>query len=61
MNDTDLINAGYQANIKQLYADFFASYTGTRDPAQRQQIEQRFVLGITTARQVRDRALALLP
>lgn len=61
MNDSDLIHAGYQGTVKQLYADFFASYTGTNDPAARQQIEQRFIKGLITARQVRDRALAILP
>jgi hypothetical protein len=61
MKDTEIIASGYEDTIKQVYSTFFTSYITAEDQNAEQQAEQRFVQGIKVARQIRDRALAILP
>ena len=61
MKDTETIAAGYEDTIKQVYATFYNSYITAEDQNAEQQAEQRFVQGVKVARQIRDRALAVLP
>jgi hypothetical protein len=61
MKDQDIILAAYQDTIKQVYTVFFNSCAAAETPQDQQQAEQLFVTGVTTARKIRDRALAILP
>lgn len=61
MNDNDIIKSAYEAAVKQVYNTFVTSCLMARTPAETQQAEQNFVRGIVSARQIRDRALALIP
>lgn len=61
MKDQDIILTAYQDTLKQVYVTFSSSYVAAKNPADMQQAERLFVAGVTTARKIRDRALALLP
>ncbi|MDE3196194.1 MAG: hypothetical protein KGN84_07615 [Acidobacteriota bacterium] len=59
--DQNLIQSAYQETIQKLFSQLFDGYvTAAGDAGQRQQAEQNFMNGVRTARQTRDRAVALL-
>jgi hypothetical protein len=59
--DQTAIQAAYGDAVQKLYATLFDSYvTGGGDPAQEQQADARFTVGLGFARRSRDRALALI-
>jgi hypothetical protein len=62
MTDQQIIAAAYQDTLKHVFSVFFTSWAGAGGDAPAiTQAEQAFVAGVTLARTVRDRALALLP
>ena len=64
MNEQQLINAGYEDGIKNLYANYEDIWTQAkkaRDAAGVQKAEQIFAPGIQLRQQARDRAMTLLP
>ena len=60
MTDSDIINEAYEDTIKQLFSVLFDSSVTAQTPAAQAQAEQRFQDGVRKARQVRDRAIALV-
>ena len=61
MTDQDLINQAYEDSIKQLFAVLLDESIVAKDPEAVSQAEQRFKAGILKTREVRDRAIALIP
>jgi hypothetical protein len=61
MSDQDIIRGAYQQNVTAVYNTFVASFNAAEDDQQRTQAEQLFQRGIRRAREIRDRALAILP
>jgi len=60
--DRELVQTAYEDVVQTLFTTFFSSFNSAMaDPAAVTEAEQRFKAGILRARQVRDRALALLP
>jgi hypothetical protein len=60
--EQDLINAAYGDAVRNLYQVFAQAYTAALGAATgQQQAEANFQRGITHARHVRDRAIALIP
>ena len=56
-----VIESAYEEGIKRLYALLLEGYAQAGgDPAQEQQADQRFTIGVGLARRSRDRAIALL-
>ena len=61
MTDQDIIKQSYEDTIKQLYSIFYGVYVIAQNQNERQEAEQRFQTGIKLARDIRDRAVTLLP
>jgi hypothetical protein len=61
MNDQETVLDAYKDTLKQVYTTFFTGYVSADNPADQAQAEKLFVTGVTIARRIRDRALALLP
>lgn len=61
MTDRELIGSGYQDTITVLYRRFFDSYLVADDDEAREHAEKAFQRGVQKAREIRDRALAILP
>ncbi|MBJ6724124.1 hypothetical protein [Geomesophilobacter sediminis] len=59
-SDQEIIQAGYEASVGQVYAIFFESMASTQSEGTQRQAEESFIRGVKLARQVRDRALQLL-
>jgi len=60
MNDKDIINQAYEDTIKQLFTVLFDVSVVAQTPDAQSQAEQRFQAGVRKAREVRDKAIALL-
>jgi len=61
MSDEDLIKQAYEEFIKDLFKNFYDTYTTSNSPTQEKAAEQIFQKAVKTARNARDRALAILP
>ena len=61
MTDSEIVNNAYAENVKLLYVTFYNALIIAQDQNAKQQAEQRFTQGITLARQIRDRAIAIIP
>jgi hypothetical protein len=62
VSERDLIEEAFGNTIKTLFSEFFHAYTAARgDEVGERQAEQIFSAGITHARHVRARAIAVLP
>ena len=61
MTDRELIGSGYQDTIALLYRRFFDSYLVADDDEEREHAEKAFQRGVQKAREIRDRAMAILP
>ena len=61
MNDQQIIASAYEARLEQVYLTFHGECIVAHDQNAKQQAERRFTDGVTLARQIRDRALAILP
>jgi hypothetical protein len=61
MTDREIIGSSYQDTVALVYRRFFDSYLVADDDEQRAHAEQAFQRGIQKAREIRDRALAILP
>ncbi|RVT88384.1 hypothetical protein [Inhella crocodyli] len=61
MTDRDVIQAAYEDQLAQLFEHFFANTVEAEgQAAELAQAERAFQAGVRRAREVRDRALALL-
>jgi hypothetical protein len=61
MSDHDLIGQSYQEIIKTVFAQFYQASILAKTSEERAKAEEIFQTGIAFARQVRDRAIAILP
>jgi len=61
MNDAELIAEGYEQLVKTVFAQFYQATVLAKTPEEKSKAEQLFQTGINFARQVRDRAMAILP
>jgi hypothetical protein len=61
MNDQQLVAEGYEQIIKTVFSQFYQASVLARTPEEKAKAEQIFQTGVTFARQVRDRAVAILP
>ena len=60
--DNELIDAAYNDALKKVFAGFFDQYLQAGGSAAEETIaEQNFTHGVTIARRVHERAIALLP
>ena len=60
MSDQQLVAEGYEQIIKTVFSQFYQASV-FRTSEEKAKAEQIFQTGVTFARQVRDRAAALLP
>jgi hypothetical protein len=61
MNDRQMIAEGYEQIIQTVFSQFYQASVLARTPEEKAKAEQIFQTGVTFARQVRDRAVAILP
>ncbi|HEY7218253.1 MAG TPA: hypothetical protein VH985_07650 [Candidatus Binatia bacterium] len=61
MNDQQTIAEGYEQIIKTVFSQFYQASVLARTPEEKAKAEQIFQTGVTFARQIRDRAIAILP
>ena len=62
MTDSELIDEAYGAIVRNLFSNFFHSFTAALgNPDEEQQAAELFRKGVMHARHVRERALAALP
>jgi len=61
VNDEKLIADCYEEMIKTVFSQFYQATILAKTPEEKSRAEQIFQTGIVFARQVRDRALAILP
>jgi len=61
MTDREIIGSAYQETVSVVYRTFFDAYLAADDDEQRAQAEKTFQRGIQKAREIRDRALVILP
>jgi len=61
MSDPQLITEGYEQLVKMVFAQFYQATVLAKTPDEKAKAEQLFQTGINFARQVRDRAVAILP
>ena len=61
MNDRQLIAKSYEHLIKTVFSQFYQASVLAKTPEDKAKAEQIFQTGITFARQVRDRAVAIIP
>ena len=61
MTDLEIIDAAYADIVKEVWTAFYNGSVAAQSQNDKQQAELRFSNGITLARQVRDRARAILP
>ena len=60
MTDSDIIQQAYEDTIKNLFGVLFDSSITAQTPAAQTQAEQQFQAGVRKAREVRDKAIALV-
>ena len=61
MIDQQMIAEGYEQIIKTVFSQFYQASVLAKTPEETAKAEQIFRTGVTFARQVRDRAVAILP
>jgi hypothetical protein len=61
VSDEKLIAEGYENLIKTVFLQFYQATILAKTPDEKSRAEQIFQTGIVFARQVRDRAFAILP
>ncbi|MGH7795967.1 MAG: hypothetical protein ACREQ2_13930 [Candidatus Binatia bacterium] len=61
MDDRRVITESYKDLIKTVFSQFYQASILAKTPQDKAKAEQIFRTGITFARQVRDRAVAILP
>jgi hypothetical protein len=61
VSDEKLIAESYQAMIKTVFAQFYQASILAKTPEETAKAEQLFQTGVAFARQVRDRAVTILP
>lgn len=61
MSDEKLIAECYEEIVKTVFSQFYQATILAKTPEDKAQAEQIFRTGVLFARQVRDRALAILP
>jgi hypothetical protein len=61
MNEAQLVNESYEQLVKTVFTQFYQATVLARTPEEKAKAEQLFQTGINFARQVRDRAVAILP
>jgi hypothetical protein len=61
MNDQQLITESYEHLIRTVFSQFYQASVLAKTPEDMAKAEQIFQTGITFARRVRDRAVAILP
>jgi hypothetical protein len=60
MTDSEIINKAYEDTIQKIFAVLFDSSVVAKTPADQSQAEQQFQAGVHKAREVRDKAVALV-
>ena len=60
MTDNELTNQAYEDTVKSLFGVLFDSSVTAQSPAAESLAEQQFQAGIRKAREVRDKAIALV-
>ncbi len=60
MTDQEIIREAYAETLKKVFAAFFQSSLDAKNDQERSQAEERFQSGVHAARNVRDKAFALL-
>lgn len=60
MTDNDIINEAYADTLKSLFSVLFDSSVTAKTPADQSLAEQQFQAGVSKARAVRDKAIALV-
>ncbi|MGB7749141.1 MAG: hypothetical protein WBN75_17845 [Verrucomicrobiia bacterium] len=60
MTDSEIITKAYENTIQQLFSVLFDSSVVAKTPADQSQAEQQFQAGVRKAREVRDKAIALV-
>jgi len=61
VSEEDLIKQACEEFIKNLFRNFYDTYTTSNSSTQEKAAEQVFQNGVKAARKARDRALAILP
>ena len=61
MSDDKLITECYEGMIKTVFSQFYQATILAKTPEEKARAEQIFQTGVVFARQVRDRARAILP
>lgn len=61
MSDENLIRQSYEEMVRTVFAQFYQASILAKTPEEKAKAEQIFQTGIVFARQVRDRAMAILP
>ena len=61
MNEMDAVEAAFAAKIEAIFATFFQAYTDAQgDAGKRKQADNAFLRAVAHAREVRQRAIALM-
>jgi len=60
MTDDDIIKQAYEDTVQKLFAALFNAIITAQTAAMHSQAEQRFQAGVRKAREVRDKAIALV-
>jgi hypothetical protein len=60
MSDEEIINKAYGDTIQLVFTTFYQACILARTDEEQRVAEQKFGTGVTFARQVRDRAIAIL-
>ena len=61
MNEAQWINESYEQLVKTVFTQFYQATVLAKTGEEKAKAEQLFQTGISFARQVRDRAVAMLP
>ncbi len=60
MTDSDIINDAYADTLKNLFSVLFDASVTAKTPADQSLADQQFQAGVRKAREVRDKAIALV-
>ena len=61
MSDQQVISKCYEDTIQRVFTTFYQAYVIAKSDEEQRVAEQKFSVGIKFAREVRDRAIAILP
>ena len=61
MSDQQIITKAYEDTIQRVFTTFYQGYMLAKSDEEQRVAEQKFAVGIKFAREVRDRAIAILP